>query len=80
MKVKVKIIEPPYTDVSTESLQAICRNHAHDKLLVRISVKQLYEIMDVLVERDEASGRPQKTAEEAWIEFEKHYMPKETKP
>ena len=76
MKAKVKIIKPPYNDVSTDSLQAICRNHAHDKLLVRISVKQLYDIMKVLAERDEASGRPQKTAEKAWIEFEKHYMPK----
>ena len=76
MKVKVKVIEPPYTDVSTESLQAICRNHAHDKLQVHIGTKQLYDIMGVLAERRKAYGCCFRSNEEAWADFVAHYMPR----
>ena len=76
MKVKVRVISPPYTDVPTESLEAILRNHAHDKLYVKIGTSQLFDIMGVLVDRHEASGRPQKSSEEALLEFKKYYLPR----
>ena len=76
MKVQVREIAPPYTNVPTKSLEAILRNHAHDKLYVRIRTGQLYDIMGVLAERNEASGPPLKTAKEAWAEFKKYYMPR----
>ena len=75
MRVKVRKIEAPYQDVPTESLQAILRNHAHDRLMVRIGTEQLYAIMDELARRDEAAGTRLRSTEEAWAEFEKHYMP-----
>ena len=78
MKVKVRVIKPPYADVPTESLQAILRNHAHKRLYARISTKQLYEIMGALSERREASGLRIKSNEEAFAEFQKYYMPKNT--
>lgn len=78
MKVKVRRIAAPYQDVPTESLQAICRNHAHDKLHVRVSVEQLYDIMDELARRRQESGAdPFRSNEEAWAEFVKYYMPKD---
>ena len=77
MKVKVRKIASPYTDVPTESLQAICRNHAHDKLHVHIGTKQLYDIMGVLADRRKASGCYFRSNEEAWAEFVRHYMPRE---
>ena len=75
MKVKVRIIKSPYTDVPTKSLEAILRNHAYDKLRVKISIEQLYDIMEVLAERREASGYPFKSNEEALAEFRQYYMP-----
>ena len=77
MKVKVRVIVPPYTDTPTESLQAILSNHAHDKLHLRIGTEQLYDIMGVLADRRKASGSPIKTNEEAWAAFEAHYMPRQ---
>ena len=79
MRVKVRKIAAPYTDVPTESLQAILRNHAHDKLQVRIGTEQLYDIMGVLADRRKASGSSFKSTEEAWAEFEAHYMPRQAK-
>lgn len=79
MKVKVREIAPPYTDVPTESLETLLYNHAHGKLLARISVNQLLDITEVLANRKEAAGASLKTAEEAWAEFEKHYMPRKVK-
>ena len=76
MKVKVRKIAAPYTDVPTESLQAICRNHAHDKLHVHIGTKQLYDIMGVLADRRKASGDYFRSNEEAWADFVAHYMPR----
>lgn len=76
MKVKVRVIESPYTDVPTESLQAICRNHAHDKLHVHIGTKQLYDIMGVLAERRKAAGCYFRSNEEAWADFVANYMPR----
>ena len=76
MKVKLRIIKPPYTDVPTKSLQAILRNHAHDKLLVHISIEQLYDIMGILSDRREASGSPFKSNQEALAEFKQYYLPK----
>ena len=76
MKVKVRSIKPPYTDTPTESLQAILRNHAHDRLYARVSLRQLYEIMDILAERRDASGYRHKTTEEALADFKRQYMPK----
>ena len=75
MKVKVRIIAAPYSEVPTKSLQAILRNHAHDKLHVKVSIDQLYAIMGELARRREISGDPFKSTEEAWSEFQAHYMP-----
>ena len=75
MKVKVRVITPPYDDVPTESLQAILRNHAHDKLQIQIGTKQLFDIMGELTRRRDASGMPSRSTEEAWAEFVKHYLP-----
>ena len=80
MKVQVRIIKSPYTDVPTESLQAILCNHAHDRLLVRISIRQLYDIMEVLVQRrEEEDPNAFRSNEEALADFRQHYMPKEPK-
>lgn len=77
MRVKVRKIAPPYTDVPTKSLNTLLYNHAHDKLPVRISTNQLFDIMGVLAERDEAAGRvSKKTPAEALAEFYQHYMPR----
>jgi len=65
VKVKVRAIIPPYTDAPTKSLQVILRNHAHDKLHVRIGILQLYDIMDELARRQEISGPPFRSDEEA---------------
>ena len=78
MKVKVQSINPPYTDVPTESLQAILRNHAHNRLYVRVSAKQLYEIMGILADRRKALGSPFQSNEDALADFKKYYMPKNT--
>ena len=75
MKVKVRKIAAPYTDVPTESLQAILRNHAHDKLRIHIGTNQLYDIMDVLAKRYVPSGHRIKSSKETWAEFVQHYMP-----
>ena len=72
MKVKVRKIEAPYHDVPTESLQAILRNHAHDRLMVRIGTEQLYAIMEELVHRDEAAGKRVQAPGEA--EFVKRWL------
>ena len=79
MKVKVRKIAPPYTDIPTKSLDTILNNHAHGKLPVRISVNQLLDIMGVVADRKEAARASLKTAEEAWAEFEKYYMPRKVK-
>jgi len=75
MKVQVRVIVPPYTDVPTESLQAILRNHAHDKLKVCIGTKQLFYIMGELARRRKETGMPSRSAEEAWAEFVQRYLP-----
>ncbi len=75
MKVKVKAIAPPYNDVPTASLQAILRNHAYGKLHVYIGTQQIYDIMGELVRRREITGGPFKSNEDAWEEFNRHYMP-----
>ena len=79
MKVKVRRIAAPYIDVPTESLQAILRNHAHDRLMVRIGTEQLYAIMEELARRDKASGTQLRSSEAAWAEFVTHYMPRTVK-
>lgn len=75
MKVKVKQIAPPYTEVTTESLQAVMLNHAHGKLKVHISEDQLFAILNELVRRRETAGSPCRTTEAAWAEFVAQYMP-----
>ena len=77
MKVRVQSITAPYTAVSTESLQAILRNHAHNKLRAEIGTKQLYAIMEELANRRELSDYRYKTNAEAWDEFCNYYMPAE---
>lgn len=79
MKVKIQKITPPYTTASTESLQNILRNHANNKLRVRIGMRQLYDIMGELVRRREISDTPFKSDEEALADFWAHYLPKEHK-
>lgn len=74
MKVKVRIIAAPYLDVPMSSLQAILRNHAHNKLRVRLGIRQLYDIMGELARRREVSGTPFRSNQEAWEEFQEHYM------
>ena len=56
MKVKVRRVTAPYQDAPTASLQAILRNHAHDRL--QVCTRQLYEIMGELARRREATGTP----------------------
>lgn len=75
MKVKFQKIIYPYTDAKTSSLQAILRNHAHDKLKVRVGTRQLYDIMGELARRREASGAPFRSNEDALADFVAHYMP-----
>ena len=77
MRVKVRTIAAPYLNAPTASLQAILRNHAHNRLRVRLGTRQLYDIMGELARRREASGKPFKYNEEAWAEFQAHYMPHE---
>lgn len=76
MKVTVRRIAVPYQDVPTESLQSILRNHAHDRLQVRIGTRQLYDIMGELARRREIAGTPFRSNEAAWSDFVKYYMPK----
>ena len=80
MKVKVRRIAAPYIDVPTSSLQAVLRNHAHDRLHVRIGTEQLYAIMEELARRREASDQPFRSSEDAWAEFVRCYMPIELTP
>ena len=74
MKVKVHKITQPYEQIATKSLQAILRNHAHDKLYAHIGTEQLYDIMGELARRREVSGIPWKTNEEAWGDFVRNYL------
>lgn len=76
MKVTVRKIAAPYTHIPTESLETVLYNHAHNKLPVQISVNQLLDITAVLADRSETTGLPQKTAEEALEEFNRHYLPR----
>jgi hypothetical protein len=73
MKVQVRIIRPPYTDIPTVSLQAILRNHAQNRLNVRVTVDRLYAIMGELTNRRDPSDFM--SDEEALAVFRKHYMP-----
>ena len=76
MKVKVRAIAFPYTQVPTSSLQSILRNHAHNKLLVQIGTNQLYAIMGELVKRREQSGTPFRSDMEALADlYRRCYLP-----
>ena len=77
MKVTVRRIAAPYQNVPTASLQAVLRNHAHNRLQVRIGTRQLYEIMGELARRRKIAGTPFLSNEDAWAEVVQHYMPKE---
>ena len=74
MEVRVTKLTWPYCEASTESLQAVLRNHAEDRFIGNISTKQLYEIMDVLASRSKQSGEPWSSPDEAWARFVKVFL------
>ena len=69
-----------YDSMPTEELQEILRKHAHGELETEPDTDELYYIMEVLAERRKQQN-PQaiRSDEEAFAEFCKYYMPKETK-
>lgn len=66
----------PFTvsKMKTEKLQEIARMHMSGR---RISQDALFVVLDELARRREESGKPFRSNEEAWAEFQAHYMPKE---
>ena len=69
-----------YDSMPTEELQEILRKHAHGELETEPDTQELYYIMEVLAERRKQQN-PQaiRSDEEAFAEFCKYYMPKESK-
>ena len=63
---------------TTEELQEILRKHAHGELETEPDTQELFEIMEVLLERRQNTDAPAyRSDEEAFAEFCEHYMPKE---
>ena len=58
----------------TKTLQQICRLHANDDLQ-RMAIEDLFVVLEELARRREISGTPFRSDEEAWAEFQAHYMP-----
>lgn len=69
-----------FDSMSTEELQEILRKHTHGELETEPDTQDLFEIMEVLSKRRQQQN-PQafRSDEEAFAEFRKHYMPKESK-
>lgn len=74
-KVKVHKITQSYKKTATKSLQAILRNHAHDRLHFHIGTKQLCDITEELAQRRQKTGIQWRTNHEAWEDFVEHYFP-----
>lgn len=67
-----------YDRMTTEELQQILRKHAHNELETEPDTEELFNIMEVLVERRQDTDSPAfRSDEEAFAEFCEHYMPKE---
>lgn len=69
-----------FDSMSTEELQEILRKHTHGELETEPDTQDLFEIMEVLSKRRQQQN-PQafRSDEEAFSEFRKHYMPKESR-
>ena len=69
-----------FASMSTEELQEILRKHTHGELETEPDTHDLFEIMEVLSKRRQQQN-PQafRSDEEAFAEFRKHYMPKESR-
>lgn len=69
-----------FDSMSTEELQEILRKHTHGELETEPDTQDLFEIMEVLSKRRQQQN-PQafRSDEEAFAEFRKHYMPKESR-
>lgn len=69
-----------FDSMSTEELQEILRKHTYGELETEPDTQDLFEIMEVLSKRRQQQN-PQafRSDEEAFAEFRKHYMPKESK-
>lgn len=70
-----------FDSMSTEELQEILRKHTHGELETEPDTQDLFEIMEVLSKRRQQQ-KPQafRSDADAFVEFRKHYMPKESKP
>ncbi len=70
-----------FDSMSTEELQEILRKHTHGELETEPDTQDLFEIMEVLSSKRRQQQNPQafRSDEEAFAEFRKHYMPKESK-
>lgn len=68
----------PYEAMTTEELQEILRQRAHNKLNAELDTQELFEIMEVLSVRRQNSDLPAfRSDEDALAEFCEYYMPKE---
>lgn len=68
----------PYEAMTTEELQEILRQRAHDKSDAEPDTQELFEIMEVLSVRRQNSDLPAfRSDEDALAEFCEYYMPKE---
>ena len=67
-----------YEHMTTEELQEILRQSAHNKLGTEPDTQELFKIMEVLSVRRQNSDLPDfRSDEEAYADFCEHYMPKE---
>ena len=63
-----------YAKMTTEELQQICRDDAK-RADGGMPLDELEPVLAELVRRRETEGTPFKSNEEAWGEFQTHYMP-----
>lgn len=67
-----------YDCMTTEELQEILRKHAHNELETEPDTEELFKIMEVLSVRRQNTDSPAFLSdEEAFAEFDEHYLPKE---
>lgn len=64
-----------YDSMSTDELQEILREHAHDELQIDLDMEELFYIMEVLADRRyDTPEQAAKETEKAYAVFRKHYM------
>lgn len=64
-----------YDALATEELEEILRLDALAPADREQDTERLYYIMDLLAQRRQDGGEPEKTAAQAWAEFREHYLP-----